>query len=77
MLAVEGRAMPLGKNGSNVLTAFDKLFKIHYVLNVHYDKSLTYFYNFMEAFIYKMPNVEPHNCTLALHTSFVNCDLKM
>lgn len=35
----------------NSMAAFDRLFKLHYVLNTKYAKSLSFFYNFMECFV--------------------------
>ena len=35
------------------ISAFDLLYKLHYVLNDHFATSLTFFYNFIESYLYK------------------------
>lgn len=41
------------------LNAFDKFFKIHYILNLKFDNRLSKMFNFFEVFVYKIKNVKP------------------
>ncbi|XP_051168709.1 uncharacterized protein LOC127286352 [Leptopilina boulardi] len=45
----DGRMIEIHKN-ENPLTGIDLLFKLHYVTNVEFSKSLSFFYNFIEMY---------------------------
>lgn len=57
--------------GQSILVAFDRLFKFHYVLNLHFALPLINFFNFFEGLIYKVveqdkisPQVRSFNVSL-------------
>lgn len=52
---IDGSQFFIGENSYE--SGFDILFKLFYVLNIKYDKSLARFYNFFDFFIYKTPGV--------------------
>ena len=74
-VAVEGQVITLGRNGAKALVAFDKLNKVHHALDVHYAEPFTYFYNFIDAFLYKFNGVTALNVCLDLNTAILNCEV--
>lgn len=69
----DGQLIEVEKNASP-LCAFDLLFKLHYVMNVEFARSLLYFYNFLEVFFYKS-NEARMSSVISLHTSIKNVNL--
>ena len=53
---VDGEMIPVG---TDFVHAFDVLYKIHHVYNLKYEAALSKFYNFFDAFIYKIKGVNP------------------
>lgn len=41
------------------ISAFDVLYKVHYVFNLKFDQSVAKFYNFFDCYIYKIKNIKP------------------
>lgn len=61
---VETHLFPVG---NNPLRAFDRLFKLHYMFDVHYAAPLLNFYNFFESIVYNGLNI-PKSCCDSLNT---------
>ena len=57
--------------GENIIVAFDRLFKLHYVLNLHFAMPLLTFYNFFEGVIYKVITQE----TISPQVRSINIEL--
>lgn len=45
--------------GSNILKAFDLLFKCHFAFHVKYNRKLSCFYSFVSNFIYEIDEAAP------------------
>ena len=55
----------------NPMAAFDLLYKMHFILNVEYAKSLSFFYNFMDCYVYQMADAVAQNSVKSLHISLM------
>lgn len=58
------------------MVAFDRLYKLHFVLNVEYAKSLSFFYNFIDCFVYQMENVVAKPSVKSLNISLLHFQKK-
>ncbi|CAL1688663.1 unnamed protein product [Lasius platythorax] len=63
-IQVETHLFPVG---NNPLRAFDRLFKLHYMFDIHYAASLLNFYNFFESIVYNGLNT-PKSCCDSLNS---------
>ncbi|XP_077266382.1 uncharacterized protein LOC143899736 isoform X3 [Temnothorax americanus] len=62
-IQIENHLFPVG---NNPLRAFDRLFKLHYMFDVHYAAALLNFYNFFESIVYNGLNT-PKSCCDSLN----------
>ncbi|KAM0724666.1 hypothetical protein ACS0PU_009050 [Formica fusca] len=63
-IQVETHLFPVGNNS---LRAFDRLFKLHYMFDIHYAAPLLNFYNFFESIVYNGLNT-PKSCCDSLNS---------
>ncbi|GAB1865691.1 hypothetical protein CAJAP_06770 [Camponotus japonicus] len=63
-IQVETHLFPVG---NNPLCAFDRLFKLHYMFDIHYAAPLLNFYNFFESIVYNGLNT-PKSCCDSLNS---------
>ncbi|XP_043473716.1 uncharacterized protein LOC122505901 [Leptopilina heterotoma] len=69
-IQVDGKLIEIDSN-AHPITAFDILFKIHFVTNVEFADSLFFFYNFIEYYVYKR-QVTLKNSVASMHSSLNN-----
>lgn len=50
----------------------DILFKLHFAFNVHNDPNLTYFFQFLECAVYRIPGHKPNAVVDTLNTKVQN-----
>jgi len=67
-LVAEDRETLCLSPSATIIDAFDILFKVHYVMNVDYPKSLVFFYDFMDTQVYETAAKVPYPSVV----SFVN-----
>ncbi|XP_051164505.1 uncharacterized protein LOC127283579 [Leptopilina boulardi] len=69
-IQLDGKLIEMDSNAHPII-AFDILFKIHFITNVHFSNSLFFFYNFVEHYVYK-GQVIVKNSVASLHSSLNN-----
>ncbi|XP_063220884.1 uncharacterized protein LOC134530173 [Bacillus rossius redtenbacheri] len=72
-LVADGKLVCFEEAGA--LNAFDKLFKLHYVCNLEFSKSLSSFYNFGESYLCDVTDVKPRSFNVSLNAAISHIKL--